>query len=82
MTREVPIISLVTIDHPQNVLLPAWTGRRRYQAFNLEHVRIEQEMDHRLEIVRIGSADVRRHEHAMSVARESASLSDSGIGIV
>ena len=52
----------VAIDDLQEMLLAAGPVRRRDQPLDVEHVGVDEEVHHRLEIVGIGAADVRRNE--------------------
>ena len=69
---QVRIVALVAVDHLEDVALAPRPVRRRHQAFQVEHVGVEQQMDHRLLIVGIGAADVGRDEDAMADAVERA----------
>ena len=62
VSLQVRVIHSIPIDDLEDVLTPAWSVRRRDDPLDVEHIGIQQEVHHRLEIVRIGAADVGRHE--------------------
>ena len=55
---QVGIIALVAVDDREDVLLAALAEGRGDHAFEVKAVRINQEVDHRLEVVEVGPADV------------------------
>ena len=59
----------VTVNDFQDVLLTSRTKWRRHQAFDVKAIRIDKQMHHRLNIVRIGTTDVRGHQYAMPHSR-------------
>jgi hypothetical protein len=69
---QVRVVARVLVDHLEDVVLPPRPVRRRDQALQVEDVGVEQQVRHRLLIVGIGPADVRRHEHAVAHAIERA----------
>ena len=72
VAAQVRIVALVAVDHLEDVALAPRPVRRRHQAFEVEHVGVEQQVDHRLLVVGIGAADVGRDEDAMADAVERA----------
>ena len=70
VTAQVRVVPLVTVDHLEDVAGAPRPVRRRDQAFQVEHVGVEQQVDHRLLIVGIRSADVGRDQDAMAHAVE------------
>ena len=72
VAAQVRIVALVAVDHLEDVALAPRPVRRRHQAFQVEHVGVEQQVDHRLLVVGVGAADVRRDEDAMADAVERA----------
>jgi hypothetical protein len=68
VTRQVPVIGRVPIDHVERVLAPPRPVRRRDDAFDVEGIGIQQEVDHGLVVVRVGPADVRGDEDARPLA--------------
>ena len=55
---QVRVVRGVAVDHLEDVLAPAGAVGRRDQPLDVEHVGVEQEVHHRLEVVGIGAADV------------------------
>jgi hypothetical protein len=74
MGLQVWIVGRIPVYDLKNVLAASWTIRRRNQAFHVEHVRIEEEVHHRLEVVRIRPTDVRGDDDARSMRVVRGSL--------
>ena len=44
------------------------------QALDVEDVRVDEQMHHRLEIIRIGASDIGRDEHAVALATKRTAM--------
>ena len=58
MRPELREVALIEIDHLQDVLLAAGSEWRRHETLDIEHIGIEEQVDHRLEIIGIRAANV------------------------
>ena len=52
----------VAVDDLEDVLAAARSPGRRDEALHVEHVGVEEEVHHRLDVVGVGASDVRRHD--------------------
>ena len=80
MGLQLRVVRRVAIDHLEDVLAAAGAVRRRDQPLDVEHVGIEEEVHHRLEVVGIGAADVGRDDHAWAVGA-TGRCGDGGAGL-
>ena len=74
MRLQVGKIGRIPIDDLEDVLPAPGTEGRRYEALHVEHVGVEEEVHHRLQVVRVRAADVRRDEDALSGHRRRTLL--------
>lgn len=77
-SAQVGIVVLVACDHLKE-MFPASRAAagRRDQSLEVEHVGIEQHMDHRLEVIEIGAADVGGDDDPMAVSGHNPGLGGS-----
>ena len=61
---QLRIVALIAVNDRENVRLAARAERRGNQSLDVEHVGIEEQVDHGLKIVGVRAADVGRDKHA------------------
>ena len=80
MRHQVGVVALVGVDDPQDVRLPPRAEGRGDEPLDVEDVRVEEQVHHRLEVVRVGPADVGGDEDAGPIAGRRAALGGDPVG--